>query len=216
MKQLFRVLACLAAVLMLTACVGDPANQTQPTQDSQPVESTLRCVEISRFTGKFVEDGSDRQVSDVAAILVANFTGKFVDLATVTYQVGDRTATFKVTGLAHGEQAWVLEQNAMQIGPEDELVFDDCVISYHPDPVLSTQDLAVSRSGHALTLINTTDKTLVNVCVYYKNRMDDGSLLGGITYHMVFEDLAPGETATLSRDHFTDRSVIVRFSYQTK
>lgn len=218
MKHLRRILACLAAALMLTGCAvdGDPANSQDPTQDTKPLESTLRCVEISRFSGGFVEDGSDRQVSDVAAILVANNTGKFVDLATITYQVGDKTATFRVTGLPSGEQAWVMEQNAMQLKPSDELVFDDCVVSYHPDPVTTTRDLAVSRSGHSLTLTNQTGETLVNVCVYYKNRMDDGTFLGGITYQMIFETMEPGQSLTLSRDHFQDNSVIVRFSYQLK
>lgn len=218
MKRLTRFLACLAAALMLTACTaaGDPTAPQNPTEDTKPLESTLRCVEISRFSGGFVEDGSDRQVSDVAAILVANNTGKFVDLATITYRVGDKTATFKVTGLPTGEQVWVMEQDAMQLKPSDELVFDDCVISYHPDPVTTTRDLAVSRSGHSLTLTNQTDETLVNVCVYYKNRMDDGTFLGGITYQMIFETLEPGQSLTLSRDHFQDNSVIVRFSYQLK
>ena len=216
MKRLFRTMVCLAAALMLTACnlEGGSADPQNPTRDTKPLDSSLRCVEISRFTGTFVEDGSDRQVSDVAAILVANNTGKFVDLATITYHVGDRIATFKVTGLAYGEQAWVMEQNAMQLKPSDELVFNDCVISYHPDPVLNSQDLAVSRSGNSLTLTNQTGETLVNVCVYYKNRMDDGAFLGGITYQMIFETLEPGQNLTLSRDHFQDNSVIVRFSYQ--
>jgi hypothetical protein len=219
MKRFFRALVCLSAALMLCACnpEADPSASQDPTkQDPNPVETTLRCVEISRFSGQFVEDGSDRQVSDVAAILVANNTGKFVDLATITYQVGDRTATFKVTGLPAGQQAWVLEQNAMQLKPSDEMVFDDCVISYHPDPVLTSRDLAVSRSGHALTLTNQTGETLVNVCVYYKNQLDDGSLFGGITYQMIFDTLEPGQSLTLARDHFMDNSVIVRFSYQLK
>lgn len=214
MKKWYKILLLVALSLLLTAC--NLQGGQDGTGESRPVDSTLRCLEISRFSGQFVEDGTDCQVTDVAAILVANYTGKFVDLATVTYTVGDRTATFKVTGLADGEQAWVLESNAMQISPSDQLEFDDCRISYHADPMLTTDALQVSRDGHALTLTNVSSDTLANVCVYYKNRMDEGMFMGGITYQMIFEDMAPGQTVTLSRDHFVDRSVIVRFSYQVK
>ena len=213
MKQIIRIVsACLAVLLMLSGCSEpqQPEETTAPTQ----IVGDLICVEISRFSGTFVEDGTDTQVTDVAAILVANETGKFLDLATVTYTVGDQTATFQITGLPAGERAWVLEKNRMTISEGDELVFEDCQTSYNANPVLSTDDLAVTRNGNSLTVENKSGQTLKNVCVYYKNRMDDGTFLGGITYLISFGDMAPGETVQRTAGHFGDRSAIVRYSYQ--
>ena len=63
----------LALMLLLSGCsnrgAGDPTTDT--TAPGTRPAGNLICVEISRFSGGFVEDGSDTQVQDVAAILVA-------------------------------------------------------------------------------------------------------------------------------------------------
>ena len=201
----------LVLLLLLSGCA--PKGPAHSDDDLGPAGS-LNCLEISRFTGGFVEDGSDTQVRDVAAILVVNNTGNFLDLATVTYKVGDRTATFKVTGLPNGKRAWVMESNRLTLGDGDEMVLEDCQETYHPNPVLSTDVLAVSRQGRSLTLTNTSGKKLSNVAVYYKNTLEDGTYLGGISYLISFGDLEPGASVTRSADHFGDNSEIVRYSFQ--
>lgn len=208
----FKWMACLmAALLLFSGCAHQaPAH---PTADPGPAGS-LNCLEISRFTGGFVEDGSDAPVRDVAAILVANNTGKFLELATVTYKIGDRTATFKVTGLPQGKRAWVLESNRMTLTEGDELVLEDCRETYHSNPVLSTDALAVSRRGQALTLTNTSGRKLTNVAVYYKNTLEDGTYMGGISYLISFGEMEPGASLTRTADHFNDTSEIVRYSFQ--
>jgi Fe-S cluster assembly iron-binding protein IscA len=206
---------CLAVAVMLSGCVAAPETTTEAPVPTYTLGGDLICVEVSRFSGSFVEDGSDAKVTDVAAILVENRTGKFLELGTVTYKVGDRTATFKITGLPTGERAWVLEKNRMTIGEGDELVFDDCQTTYHPDPVRTTDDLAVRREGNSLTVENKSGRTLQNVCVYYKNRMEDGTFLGGITYLIKFGQMEPGAVLQRATSHFGDESEIVRFSYQT-
>lgn len=205
------VVCFLAMLLLFSGCV--PAGPAQPTGDSGP-DGSLNCLEISRFSGGFVEDGSDAPVRDVAAILVVNNTGKFLELATVTYKVGDRTATFKVTGLPQGKRAWVLESNRMTLTEGDELVLEDCRETYHSNPVLSTDALAVSRRGQALTLTNTSGRKLTNVTVYYKNTLEDGTYMGGISYLISFGEMEPGVSVTRTADHFDDTSEIVRYSFQ--
>lgn len=207
---------CVALLLLLSGCtqvfIISPTEQTAaPTLSST---GDLICLEISRFTGGFVEDGTDRQVKDVAAILVANDTGKFLDLATVTYQVGEKTATFRVTGLPAGRKAWVLESNGLTLKEGDELVLEECVETYNAAPITNPQELSVSRQGQSLTVTNTSERKLTNVAVYYKNTLEDGTFMGGITYVMAFGDMEPGDTKTLSKDHFGQTSEIVRFSYQ--
>ena len=201
----------LTVLMLFSGCT--PQGSIRPADDHGPAGS-LNCLEISRFTGGFVEDGSDAPVRDVAAILVANNTGKFLELATVTYKVGDRTATFKVTGLPQGKRAWVLESNRLTLSEGDELVLEDCRETYHPDPILSTDALSVSRQGNSLTLTNNSGRKLSNVAVYYKNTLEDGTFMGGISYLISFGDLEPGTAATRSADHFNDTSEIVRYSFQ--
>lgn len=212
MKEKKRILGLvLAAVMLLCGCAEQQQEESIPVIQ---LGGDLMCVEISRFSGKFVEDGSDEPVKDVAAILVENNTEKFVELATATYRIGDRTATFRITGLPAGERAWVLEQNRMTLAEGEELVYEDCQITYNANAIQSTKELAVTRQGGALIVENTSGRALKNVCVYYKNRLEDGAFMGGIAYLINFGDLEPGESASRTVSHFVDRSVIVRFSYQ--
>lgn len=208
----------LAIILLLSACVpkGIETPSADPTAATQQpgVTGNLICVEISRFNGYFVEDGKDEKVQNVAAILVANNTGKFLEMATVTYKVGERTATFLVTGLPSGKKVWVLESDRLTLADGDELVLEDCEETYNPNAVLTTQDLAVQRQGNSLTLTNTTDRKLSNVAVYYKNTLEDGTFMGGITYLIAFGDMEPGAAVTKLADHFGENSEIVRYSYQ--
>lgn len=214
MKCKFRMecLCILMLALMLSACVSAPQEET--TAAAQPT-GDLNCLEISRFSGAFVEDGTGEAVVDVAAILVSNDTGKFLDLATVTYTVGDRTATFQITGLPSGERVWVLEKDRMRIAEGDELVYEDCQATYNADAIQTTDDLVVTRQGNTLTVVNKSGTTLKNVCVYYKNRLEDGTFMGGITYLLSFGDLDPGASAQRSAGHLGENSDIVRYSFQT-
>ena len=189
------ICACLAAVLTLSGCTS-PKEQdaTEPSQESTELSSTVKglvCLEISRFTGGYIEDGTYDRVTDVAAILVANDTEQFLNLATVTYKVGERTATFRVTGLPAGEAAWVLEQNRMTLAPEDKLVLEDCKTAFNANPITATQNLQVTREGNSFTVKNVSDKKLKNVCIYYKNTLEDGVFMGGITFSMNFGDMEP-------------------------
>jgi hypothetical protein len=107
-----------------------------------------------------------------------------------------------------------MESNRLPLTEEDELELEDCQETYNPNAILSTDALAVSRQGKALTLTNTSGRKLSNVVVYYKNTMKDGTYLGGITYYISFGDLDPGASVTQSKDHFGENSEIVRFGYQ--
>lgn len=212
---------CLAAMLTLSGCNATRGQkETEPTQapseDSISQVRDLMCLEISRFTGGFVEDGTYERVTDVAAILVANDTDQFLELATVTYRVGNRKATFRITGLPAGGMVWVLEQNRLTLAPEDQLVLEDCQASYNPKAITSTSDLQVIRDGNSYTVKNVSGKTLKNVCIYYKNTMDNGYFMGGITFMMTFGDMAPGEQIKRASAHLGDNSRIVRYGYQVE
>ncbi len=214
-------------IVLLTACMcfagcnegGDDSTQPyygQPVTEYTPTSADLYCLEITRYSGAYVEDGKNEQVENVAAILVENRSEQFLDLAKVTYCVGDRVATFNVTGLPAGEKAWVLEAEKMQIEGTPTFEFLDCESTFRKDAVLTTKLLDVQTKDNVLTVENKADKTLKNVCVYYKNVNSDGNFLGGITYMLGFDTLQEGQTAQRESAHFGVNSRIVRFSYQTE
>ncbi len=212
----------VASSVFLCGCSGDEgktdttAIATSALMLQAPASSAdLYCLEFNSFSGVFVEDGKNEDVQDVAAILVENRSKVFLDRATIKYRYGTKTATFILTGLPAGEKCWVMEANKMPLDGTHEFEFVECVSAFKDDAVLTTDKMEVVTQDNTLTVTNTSDKTLKNVCVYYKNTFDDGNYFGGITYMMSFDTLAPDESLTKESGHFTDGSKIVRYSFQT-
>ncbi len=186
----------------------------EPVTEYAASSADLYCLEFTRYNGAFVEDGQNEQVENVAAVLIENRAQWYLDYAKVTYYVGDKIATFNVTGLPAGEKAWVLEAEKMQIVGEPNFVFLDCESTFRKDAVLSTKLLSVETEDNVLTVTNKANKPLQNVCVYYKNVNSDGNYLGGITYMISFDTLNAGESAQKYSAHFSENSQIVRYSFQ--
>ena len=213
------VLVVLLVTLVTVALVLDLRPEDPGGEDSTTIRratsADLYCLEFSRYSGSFVEDGSNEPVTGVAAALIENRSREFLDLATVTYDVGGKTAEFVVTGLPPGGRAWVLESNRMTVGYEVQFEFLECTSSFRQDAVLHTESLELYSVNNTLTVRNDCDRTLENVCVYYKEVNDDGAYLGGITYMMTFGTLEPGQSVDNESAHFSENSRIVRYSYQS-
>ena len=205
----------LAGLMVLSGCANGDTNPTNPTTPDRLSEHELVCLEYSSFSGAFPEDGTGRQVQDVAAMLIRNDSGKFLDYAVVTCDIGQGTGTFKVTGLPAGATVWVLEQDGKTVAPEEKFVVTDCEdYVFRSDAILSTDKLSVTTNGSTVTVTNISDETLESVCIYYKTLFSDGNFFGGITYMLGFDTLSPNQTVQKQTSHFGTDSRIVRYSFQ--
>lgn len=208
----------LAGLLMMGGCADAAPVATQPVATS-PAENwadELVCVEYSRFSGAFPEDGTGRQVTNVAAMLVRNDSGRFLDYALIQCDIGGGTGTFKVTGLPVGASAWVLEQSGMTVSVDDTFQVSACQdYAYRDDVVADTDRLTVTAEDNTVTVTNVSADTLFNVCIYYKAVHTDGNYFGGITYMLAFDTLEPGQSMQKQSSHFGPDTQIVRYSFQT-
>lgn len=167
------------------------------------------------FSGKFVEDGSDVPVENVAAILVTNQTDQFLDLATMTFEIGGKKATFIITGLPAGHSVWVMESTGMTVDSSAVFEYLGCGTSFRDGAVSSSENVSVTADGNILTAVNQTDKTLENVFIYYKLLHDDGHYFGGITYMVNFGTLKPGQAVEKLGGHYSKGDCeIVRIGWQ--
>ena len=199
-----------------TGAEGSTATTDPETVIEAPKASSadLYCLEFNTFSGAYVEDGKNEKVEDVAAILVENRSEAFLDRATVKYKYGDETATFLVTGLPAGQRCWVMEAGKFKPDGKSSCEFEDCTSAFKEDAVLATDKLKTESKDNVLTVTNISEQTLNDVCVYYKNTADDGAFLGGITYMISFDTLAPGEELEKASGHFSETSKIVRYSFR--
>lgn len=202
----------MAGLLFLSGCTG-----SGPGEDGPKVQSFggLVCLEYSRYSGPFPEDGSGRTVQDVAAMKVRNSSDRFLDYATVEAQIGDQIGTFQITGLPPGSTVWVLESSGITLTAEDRFLATGCEDYFFRDEaVITTDKLRTETDGSTLKVTNTSKTALKNVCVYYKTVHTDGNYFGGITYMLNMGDLDPGQSASKQSSHLGEDSKIVRYSFQ--
>lgn len=178
-------------------------------------EENIACSAFSRFSGQFVEDGSDELVENIAAILVTNQSEQFLDLCTLQYEIEGKEATFIVTGLPAGRSAWVMEKSGMTISDGANFDYQGCVTSFRDEVVATTDKITISSEGNMLTAVNNTQETLKGVFIYYKVLHTDGNFFGGITYLIDFGDIEPGEAVEKVAGHYVEeKTEIVRIGWQ--
>lgn len=186
---------------------------TEPAPEVEIPLAEITCDQYSIFTGQYVEDGRDELVYDVAAILVTNQSDRFLEIATLTYQIDGREASFVVTGLHPGQSAWVLEANRMTASSDSVFTYVDVATGFRDDVTTSTDKLKITADGNMMTVKNTSGTALKEVYVYYKVLHADGNYLGGITYRVSFGTLEPGASATKLAGHYSSDAQVIRVSW---
>lgn len=178
----------------------------------------LQVTAVGRYTGPFVEDGTDEEVTDVLALIVENNGDNWVEYAELTMDCGGQTARFVLSVLPAGSSALLMETSRMTYAPgtaycikgeakvaelSDRVMdFSGEFVLYPDDGVINVEN--VSAMDHPET-----------VAVCYKNYRY-GLYIGGICYRARFENgIAAGEIAQSIQSHYTNEdSVILFMSYE--
>ena len=204
MKTGARALLLTLAAALLFACAGCGKKAAQPDEyglaaeksklDGTDIGDDLQLVSTGRYAGLFVEDGSDKTVSDVFCIRVKNTGSSDVQYAHITLARGDERYEFDISTLPAGQTLQALELSA-QTMPEkpEELTATVTTYAVFAEPLSMHDDL--------FTVTNRSDAAMSQVYVYYKNASGD-MLLGGITYRAGVKNLAAGESQSCYTSHF--------------
>ncbi len=187
-----------------------PTTTPLETAPPAPPEVTLDGLlfeSFGRYSGAFVEDGSDRAAENIACILVENTTDRYLELATVSFEIDGVSATFVITGLPPHRAAWVLESNALSVKSGASFVLKRGTATFCDveEPTIT----AVMADG-TISVTNPTDVEFSGY-IYYKMLHTDGNFLGGITYRSYVDALPPQTTTEITAGHSSaDGSELVR------
>lgn len=184
----------------------------------QTVTGQLQVTALGSFTGAYVEDGTDEEVTDVLALIVKNTGENWVEYAELTMDCGGETARFVLSALPSGSSALVMEANRMtyaagtvyRLSEEAKIAaLTSAVMDFSEDFVLYPDDGVINVEN-----ISGMDHT-ESVSVYYKNYRY-GLYFGGICYRARFEKgIAAGELAQSVQEHYSNAdSVIMYMSYE--
>ena len=188
--------ACMLALLMISVSAqASVPTETQPLQLPVAVDGTdLLAVELVRYDGPFIEDGTGTEVISAAALLLRNLGDSGITRGSVVLEQGSRHLTFLLTHLPPGGTVLVTEWNGQLFSGEPVTA---CYGWTERDPVGWNIGEVCSIEPADMGSVYVT-----NQCAQPLNRLrlcyktfypEAGFYLGGITYEVYIHRLEPGE-----------------------
>ena len=156
-------------------------------------DAAITIQRINGYSGIFIEDGSDKEVKNVAAIEVKNTSNKPLEFAQIQLYNGSKKLVFDVSTLPANSSAVVMEKNKASFNSSKGYVNS-------LEKASSIKCKKVKNNGIEVT--NTSSKNIPCVRVFYKYKSSEGYYVGGITYTAKVEDLKAGASQTIYPSHF--------------
>lgn len=180
-------------------------------------EEGLEIIEIGSYSGAYMEDGSEEQVSDVMMIKVKNNSDQTLQYAEIVFELDDIDAEFAFSTLPPGEEVLVLEKSKLEYSRKCDDAKTELrnVVFFEEDVSLCEDIIKIYELEGALNIENISGKDIKGpVAVYYKTVQDD-IYQGGITYRVFVEDgLKAGEIRQVMTKHFSlENSKIMFVTY---
>lgn len=223
---------CAALCWLLTDPQPKPDQGTQPTvttpetesvtapagnQETRPVHiedvveagidlgKGLWITDVGKYTGVYMEDGSDEIVSGVMMIAVTNVGAEDIQYAEITMPVGDQTARFLLTTLPVDSTVILLEQTRMAYVPGEYTEAAASSVAFFQTPLSLCEDrLEIQVLDGAINITNISGSDIAgDIVIYYKNSAAD-VYYGGITYRVRLEGgMKAGEIRQIMASHFS-------------
>ena len=181
-------------------------------------EKGLVIQSIEGYNGLFIEDGSDYEVENIAAMIITNQGETNIEYAEIKVLSEARTLNFAITTLPAGETLVVQESTGAEFAEEK---YKEVECNLAPIDVFQMSENEISivdNKDHSLDVTNLTDKTIPCVRVFYKFYMEEEDVyVGGITYTAKLTELEAGETCTITPTHYVSGSskVVMVRTYET-
>lgn len=203
-------LFCLLAVILMASVIyprpgvpasvvpeeAEDAGQVQPLALPMKIECTSLTVQtMAVYDGPFYEDGSGREVGDVAAVMVYNDSNSLIPYANIMVATENARLTF---------HAYMLPPRSVTLVPEA------AAQPYSPDPITQiygwhtvkqeqsrTEILIAEQNDTTLRIENHSGRVLRNLTVSFKKYID-GVYIGGRPFAFTVSELSEGKSVVLS------------------
>ena len=190
---------CLALLWVLGS--GVASVYSKPDPGIRNVEGTsLEVLNLVSYDGPFWEDGSDREVVDIAALLVENHSENFAEQGALVVDWGEDRFVFEFSWLPPHSRTLLLESSAKAYAcPESYACY-----GWAEESICPKSPVTVTAEGMIMSIYNPTGETLPQLTVRYKQyHPESETYIGGITYSASVYDLHPRENRLLCPHHFS-------------
>ena len=176
---------------------GDKVSSNYNTPDA-----SLTIQRINGYSGMFIEDGSDKEVKNVAAIQVKNTSKQVVEYAKIELYNGDKKLVFEVSTLPANSSAVVMEKSKTTFDSSKNVTYGKSTVAY-TDKLEKSSDIKYKvLDNNGIEITNKSKKDIGCVRVFYKYKSEEGYYVGGITYVAKVNNLKAGTSETIYPSHF--------------
>lgn len=165
-------------------------------------DADITIQRINAYSGIFIEDGSDKEVKNVAAIEVKNTSNKPLEFAQIQLYNGNKKLVFDVSTLPANSSAVVMEKNKASFSSSKGVTYGGTTAGYVNSLEKASSIKCKKVKNNGIEVTNTSSKTIPCVRVFYKYKSSEGYYVGGITYTAKVKDLKAGASQTIYPSHF--------------
>jgi hypothetical protein len=216
------VTICVVGILVFCLYQNNSKNNEQekiPVQLDEVKETSINLgygmmiKEVGKYTGAFMEDGSDEMVSDVLMLTVKNEGDETIQYAEIALPIGEKEAKFSLSTLTPGSTMLLLEQNRMNyVDGEYNTAVAKNVVLFSEPLSLCEDKLKIQALEGVINVSNISGHNINgDIIIYYKNIVED-IFYGGITYRVRIEGgLKKNEIRQLVANHFSESGSKIMF-----
>lgn len=194
--------------LVFSACPAQRRNSSSPSDpqglltdtdsagassDRLTLAEGVRVESLNGYSGFYVEDGSNEQCENVAAVSLVNDSD--VDYQYLTFSVATPSGSCRFIAsslMAHSAMTVLAQEKAPFTESEILSVTAEQIAPFTQTPSLHPDMVELTYTDGFINVKNLTDQTLRHLFVYYKSTAGE-DYFGGITYRVSVDELAPGQ-----------------------
>lgn len=165
-------------------------------------DAAITIQRVNGYSGIFIEDGSDKEVKNVAAIEVKNTSNKPLEFAQIQLYNGSKKLVFDVSTLPANSSAVVMEKNKASFNSSKGVTYGGTTAGYINSLEKASSIKCKKVKNNGIEVTNTSSKNIPCVRVFYKYKSSEGYYVGGITYTAKVKDLKAGASQTIYPSHF--------------
>ena len=151
-------------------------------------DAAITIQRVNGYSGIFIEDGSDKEVKNVAAIEVKNTSNKPLEFAQIQLYNGSKKLVFDVSTLPANSSAVVMEKNKTSFNSSKGVTYGGTTAGYVNSLEKASSVKCKKVKNNGIEVTNTSSKNIPCVRVFYKYKSSEGYYVGGITYTAKVED----------------------------
>lgn len=165
--------------------------------------SQLEILTVSSYSGIYLEDGSNSDISGVATTVVKNNGKTPVEFVNISMTDNGKKLEFEGTDIPAGATIVLQEKNKESVS-KGELTDCSADIAYTDSMTKSSKQVKVTENdNNTISVKNTSKSTIPCVRVFYKYYYDEeNSYVGGITYVAKLTDIKAGDELTVSPSNY--------------